>query len=111
MAMAEFFCALLVILGFATRLAAAPIVFGMAVAAFVAHGGDPWTMGQGAALFMAGKAKSWASKEPALLFLIPFLALMFAGAGKLSIDGLIWRRWRERRAVRRAAEPGINTPG
>lgn len=103
MVMAEFFCALLVIFGLATRFAAAPIVFGMAVAAFVTHGGDPWTMGQGTALFMAAKAKSWASKEPALLFLIPFLALMFTGAGKISIDELIWRRWRERRAVRRSA--------
>jgi uncharacterized membrane protein YphA (DoxX/SURF4 family) len=32
------------------------------------------------------------SKEPALLFLIPFLALVFTGAGRFSIDGLIWRQ-------------------
>lgn len=94
--MSEFFCALLVILGFATRFAAVPIVFGMAVAAFVVHGGDPWTMGQGAALFIAGKAKSWASKEPALLFLVPFFALIFTGAGRISIDELIRKRRRGR---------------
>ena len=29
---------------------------------------------------------------PALLFLIPFLALIFTGAGKFSIDGMICRR-------------------
>lgn len=103
MVMAEFFCALLVIFGIATRLAAVPVVFGMAVAAFVVHGGDPWTMGEGAALFMAGKAKSWASKEPALLFLIPFTALIFTGAGTLSIDALISRRWRARQAARKTA--------
>ena len=91
---AEFLCALLVVIGFATRFAAAAIVFAMAVAAFVAHGSDPWTMGEAARLFMAGEAKSWASKEPALLFLIPFLALIFTGAGRLSIDGLIWPRRR-----------------
>src|SRR5512134_322701 len=67
---AEFFCALAVMLGLATRLAAAVIVVSMSVAAFVAHGGDPWTMEQGYKLFMAGASKSWASKEPALLYLI-----------------------------------------
>src|SRR5687767_3778808 len=46
MVKAEFFCALLVMLGFATRLAAIPIVFGMGVAAFVVHANDPWTMGK-----------------------------------------------------------------
>lgn len=105
MVLAEFVCALLVVLGVATRFAATPIVFAMAVAAFVAHGNDPWTMEQGAKLFMTGAAKSWASKEPALLFLIPFLALVFTGAGKLSIDGLIWPRWCDRRAKHQAAAP------
>jgi putative oxidoreductase len=91
---AEFFCALLVVFGLATRFAAVPIVVAMAVAAFVAHGSDPWTMGEAARLFMAGESKSWASREPALLFLIPALALIFTGAGRFSIDGLIWRRRR-----------------
>jgi putative oxidoreductase len=93
-AVAEFLCALLVMLGLATRLAAVPPVVAMAVAAFVAHGSDPWSMGEAARLFMSGEAKSWASKEPALLFLIPFLALIFTGAGKFSIDGLFRLRTR-----------------
>ena len=97
---AEFLSALLVMLGLATRFAAALVVISMSVAAFVAHGSDPWTMGEGYKLFMAGQSKSWASKEPALLFLIPFLALMFTGAGRLSLDGWIWPRWRARRAPR-----------
>ncbi len=86
---AEFGCAALVVLGLGTRLAALPVVFAMGVAAFVAHGSDPWTMGEGAKLFMSGASKSWGSKEPALLFLIPFLALVFTGPGLISLDALI----------------------
>lgn len=85
---AEFFCAILVVFGAATRFAAAPIVFTMLVAAFVVHGSDPWTMGPGA------------SKEPALLFASAFLALIFTGAGKFSVDGIVWpwlRQWRRNR--------------
>jgi putative oxidoreductase len=89
---AEFFCAIFVMAGFATRFAAMPIVFAMAVAAFMAHGSDPWTMGEGARLFRAGDAASWASKEPALLFLTGFLALVFTGGGRFAIDTLLWRR-------------------
>lgn len=99
--MAEFVGALLVILGLATRAAALLPVVAMGVAALVAHGSDPWTMEGGYKLFMTGASKSWASKEPALLFLIPFLALVFTGAGRYSLDALIGPRWRERR-VRRA---------
>ncbi len=95
--MAEFLCALLVMVGLATRLAAVPVVIGMAVAAFVAHGSNPWTMGEGARLFLSGEAKSWASKEPALLFLIPFLALIFTGPGGFSMDALVGSRRRVRR--------------
>jgi putative oxidoreductase len=90
--LAEFFCALLVMLGCATRLAAVPVVASMAVAAFVAHAGDPWSSETAVKAFFAGESKTWSSKEPALLFLIPFLALVFTGAGRFSIDALIWRR-------------------
>jgi len=75
---AEFFCALFVLVGFATRFSAIPIVIGMAVAAFVAHGADPWTMGGGGG-----------SKQPALMFMTAFLTLVFTGAGRFSIDHLI----------------------
>lgn len=92
--LSEFLCALLVIVGLATRLAAAIVVVSMAVAAFVVHGGEPWTMESAAILFMEGKAESWASKEPALLYLIPSLALVFTGAGRTSIDRWIGSRRR-----------------
>jgi putative oxidoreductase len=89
---AEFFCALLVVLGLATRFAAVPPVIAMAVAAFVVHAADPWTAGRGYELYVAGTAESWASKEPALLYLVAFLALIFTGAGRYSLDALIRKR-------------------
>ncbi len=66
---AEFFAALLIILGLKTRLSAIPLVFSMAVAAFLVHGNDP---------FM--------KKEKALLYLVMFLVVLFCGPGKHSVD-------------------------
>lgn len=93
---AEFVCAILVAIGLGTRFAAVPPVIAMAVAAFVAHAGDPWTMEGGYVLFTSGASESWASKEPALLFLVPFLALIFTGAGRFSLDHVIGRGRRRR---------------
>ena len=93
-ALAEFACALLVLVGLWTRVAAAPIVFAMGVAAFVVHRSDPWTSGRGAELFFAGRAKIWSSKEPALLYLTGFLALMCTGAGRYALDAWLPRRRR-----------------
>jgi putative oxidoreductase len=91
---AEFVCSLLVMAGLATRLAALPVVFAMGVAAFVAHARDPWTLEAAARLFFAGQTKMILAKEPALIFLVVFLALAFTGAGRFSVDALIrsWRR-------------------
>lgn len=91
-AFAEFLCAILVVVGLATRLAAIPIVITMAVAAFVAHAADPWTMTEAAMRFFSGASESWASKQPALTFLFVFLALVFTGAGRFSLDALIASR-------------------
>jgi len=76
----EFVCAILIVLGLTTRIAALPLVFTMAVAAFMIHGGDP--------LFMGGGA----SKEPALIYLIAFALLVFTGPGRFSLDWLIGKR-------------------
>ena len=100
---AEFACALLVLVGLATRFAAIPVVIAMGVAAFVAHRADPWSMETAAMAFFSGASKSWASKEPALLYLIPFLALAFTGAGRFSLDALLGPRLREWREARRSA--------
>lgn len=96
--LAEFVCALLVMIGLATRLAALPIVFAMGVAAFVAHAKDPWTMAKAFELFRAGETQFPASKEPALLFLVAFLALVLTGAGKYSVDAWIAGARRSRSA-------------
>ena len=64
----------------------------MCVAAFVAHGSDPWTMSKAAELFFSGASKSWASKQPALMFATVFLALIFTGAGRYSVDALLAKR-------------------
>jgi putative oxidoreductase len=60
--------------GLFTRLSVIPLIITMLVAAFVAHAGDPFS-----------------SKEPALLYLIPYLALLFSGPGKFSLDFYISR--------------------
>ncbi len=76
---AEVVCALLVVVGVFTRFAAIPIVILLLIAAFVIHADDPW-----------GK------KEFALIYCVPFLVLIFTGAGKYSLDSLIQRGRRER---------------
>lgn len=89
---AEFGCSLLVILGLATRLATIPLITTMAVAAFVVHRADPWTMGPGA------------SKEPAMLFLTAFTALLLTGPGHFSLDAVVWPKLRARRGRPAAKE-------
>lgn len=75
---AEVFCALAVILGLFTRLSAIPLVFTMLTAAFIVHMDDPWK-----------------KQEFAILYLIPFLALVFTGPGRYSLDFLISERLKD----------------
>jgi putative oxidoreductase len=72
---AEFFCAILVILGLATRFAAIPLLITMLVAAFVIHGSDPWS-----------------DKEFPLLYAAIWLGQLFAGPGRFSLDRLLARK-------------------
>jgi putative oxidoreductase len=90
--MAEFLCALLLMVGLGTRFAAVPPVISMGVAAFVAHAKDPWSSETAAMAFFSGASKTWFSKEPALMYLVVALALAFTGAGALSLDGWIAQR-------------------
>jgi putative oxidoreductase len=69
---AEFFCAILVLAGLMTRLATLPLIIAMSVAVFYAHHGQVFGDGEHAALYLAG-----------------FIALLFAGPGKISMDRLI----------------------
>lgn len=72
---AEFLCSVLVMIGAATRLASIPLIVTMATAAFVAHADDPF-----------------GTKEKPLLFLVIFVFLLLAGAGKYSVDSAIGKR-------------------
>ena len=70
----EVVCALLLTLGLFTRIVSAPLVITMLVAAFVVHGNDPWK-----------------GKELAFIYMMGYLAMMFVGPGKFSIDHF-WRK-------------------
>ncbi|MEY3395101.1 MAG: hypothetical protein RL346_1337 [Verrucomicrobiota bacterium] len=82
---AEVVCSALMILGLATRPAAMILAFTMTVAAFNVHASGPWFMAEGAG-----------SKEPALLFLIPCVAILLTGAGNMSIDAKLLETGRRR---------------
>lgn len=68
-AFAEFVCAVLVILGLATRFATIPIIITMIVAFFIVHAAD-----------------DFGTKEMALLYLTMFLTIFLTGPGKYSVD-------------------------
>ena len=69
---AEFFCAIFILLGLMTRLASIPLIIAMSVAVFISHHGQVFGDGEKAALYLAG-----------------YLALLFSGPGKFSMDRLI----------------------
>lgn len=69
---AEFFCAIFLVIGLFTRLAAIPLIINMGVALFKAHHGD--VFGDG---------------EKAALFLTCYITLLLCGPGKASVDGMI----------------------
>lgn len=69
---AEVFCSLLILAGFATRLATIPLIITMLVALFAIHAADPF-----------------ARQEPALQYLLAYIVLLFAGSGKYSLDYLL----------------------
>ncbi len=74
---AEFFCSLLLVVGLATRVAVIPLLVAMGVAFFVIHGDDPFP-----------------KREPALTYLTVYVALLFLGAGRFSLDHWIAGRAR-----------------
>ena len=69
---AEVGCSLLVMLGFKTRWATLPLLFTMLMAAFYAHGSDPFS-----------------DKELSLLFFTVFLSVLISGGGRFSVDGWV----------------------
>ncbi len=71
----EFFCSLLLIVGFFTRLALIPLIVTMIVAAFKAHNAD--IFGEG---------------EMAFLYLAVYVSLLLKGAGKYSADKFLFNK-------------------
>ena len=72
---AEVFCSIILILGFATRLAAIPLLITMLVAAFIIHTND-----------------GFGKQELPLLYGMVYLAIAIAGAGKFSVDHWIYQK-------------------
>jgi putative oxidoreductase len=84
---AELGASALIALGLATRPAAFLLGFTMVIAAFGVHGSAPWFMGPGVPV----------SKEPALLYLIPMIAIILTGGGAFSLDAAIYQEGKRRR--------------
>ncbi len=74
---AEVICSVLLLIGLGTRLATIPLIITMLVAAFIAHGDDPFS-----------------NKEKALLFVLVYFTILVLGAGKYSVDQWIAGRKR-----------------
>jgi putative oxidoreductase len=72
---AEFICSILVMLGFATRLAVIPLMITMLTAVIHAHADDPFGV-----------------KEKPLLFAVVFLFLFLTGSGRYSVDNRLAKR-------------------
>lgn len=66
---AELFCSMGFILGIFYRLAMIPMIFTMAVAFFIIHSNDPFSV-----------------KELAFVYLVVFVLMYIAGPGRFSID-------------------------
>lgn len=79
-ALTEFLGGLLVAAGLLTRPAAFFLAGNMAVAAFIAHKDAPFWAAGGP------------NKEFALLFFVPFVMLIFTGAGRYSVDAFLRRK-------------------
>lgn len=72
---AEVLCAVFLIIGFATRFSALNLLITMFVAVFIIHSADPF-----------------AKQELPLIYGSIYLVLLIAGAGKFSIDNLIFNK-------------------
>ncbi|MEP6793246.1 MAG: DoxX family protein [Saprospiraceae bacterium] len=71
----ELVCSILLILGLGTRLIIIPLILTMVVVVFIINGQAPP-----------------GDKESGLLYLIPFVVILFTGPGRISLDQLFFRK-------------------
>jgi putative oxidoreductase len=71
----EVFCSIFLMIGFVTRLSAIPLLITMLVATFIVHAND-----------------GFGKQELPLLYAITYLVIAITGAGKYSVDNLIYKR-------------------
>lgn len=76
---AEVLCSILLIVGFATRLASIPLIINMAVAIYFALASQPV-----------------AKKELAIFYLLIYIGLLLLGGGRFSFDSLFSRKSKSR---------------
>ena len=97
-ALSEFAGGLFVAVGLGTRVAAGFAAFTMAVAAFGRHQAHRQLLvGLGLASVDAETLQKWGKPEMALLYLVPFLALVLTGPGRVSLDYVLSQRFRRSR--------------
>jgi putative oxidoreductase len=72
---AEVFCSALIVLGFLTRVAILPLIVTMLVAYFGVHA-----------------AGDFSKAEGSLTYLAVYIVILFCGAGKISIDGMVGKK-------------------
>lgn len=72
---AEVVCAGLILIGLGTRAAASVLFICMAVAFFIFHSDDPFKV-----------------KEMAFIYMMGYVALIFTGAGSLSVDKYVGKK-------------------
>lgn len=72
---AEVFCSLLLIFGIATRFAVIPLLITMLVAVLIVHSADVFGV-----------------KEMALFYFIVYTTIAITGAGKFSVDNLVYKK-------------------
>ena|SRR5688500_15673666 len=87
--LAEVFCSIFILAGFATRLAVIPLIITMLIAVLVIHAADPITV-----------------KEPALHYLLVYVVLLFTGSGKYSMDNLL----QSKKAINRNESSEVEDP-
>jgi putative oxidoreductase len=84
---AEVVCSVFLLAGFATRLSVIPLIVTMLIAVFFIHAADPFSI-----------------KESALHYLLVYVALLFTGAGKYSVDYLITNKSQTRKVTSQKAQ-------